>query len=242
MDLWLPKPAVAGASPAIPLVRLRARTTSALSVALATGAVSTITVLNRLGSLPLRDLAASERAVGEGRAWLLVTSAFVADRPAVPSIAGLALVGLAALAFCGVRLLWAAAALGHVGGTVAVYAGLALAHAADHRLATRALEAADYGTSAIIAAWIGVIAYAVWRRGSGAAALSLCVLSGLVGWLFRPDLDVLDTEHIVALGIGVALAASIGAGAAASSGAGSASSSGQASSPPARSEPVRSSA
>jgi hypothetical protein len=238
----LPTRSATRSRPVVPFARLRAWTSGALSVALATGAVSIVTVLNRFGPLPLRDLAASERAVGEGRAWLLVTSAFVADRPALPSIAGLAIVGLAAVAFCGVRLLLAAAALGHVGGTVAVYAGLALAHAADHGLATHALASADYGTSAIIAAWIGVIAYAVWRRGSGAAALALCVLCGLVGWLFRPDFDLLDTEHIVALGIGIALAASIGVGAGASSGAGSASSSRQASTQPARSKPARSSA
>lgn len=175
--------------------------------------------------------------------WLLVTSAFVADRPAVPSIAGLAIVGIAVLAFYGVRLLVAAAALGHVGGTVAVYAGLALAHAADPRLATHVMGSADYGTSAIIAAWIGVIAYAVWRRGSGVAALALCVLSGLIGWLFRPDLDILDTEHIVALGIGIALAASIGSGAGAAapfSGAGAVASSGQASWRPVHSRAARS--
>ncbi len=240
MSYSLPTRAAAGSGPVVPFARLRSGTTGALSVVLATGAVSVVTVLNRFGPLPLRDLAASERAVGEGRAWLLVTSAFVADRPAVPSIAGLAIVGLAVLAFCGVRLLWAAAALGHVGGTVAVYAGLALAHAADHGLATHAMRSADYGTSAIIAAWIGVVAYAVWRRGSGAAALALCVVSGLIGWLFRPDLDVLDTEHIVALAIGIALAASIGAGAAASSGAGSAASSGQASPQAVRSRAARS--
>ena len=209
-------------------------------MALVSTAVSAVTVLNRLGTVPLRDLAASERAVGEGRAWLLVSSAFVADRPAVPSVAGLAIVGLAALAFCGVRLLWTAAALGHLGGTASVYAALALAHTADPSLAGHTLARADYGTSAIIAAWIGVIAYGVWRRGSGAAALGLCVLSGLVGWLLRPDLDVLDTEHIVALGLGIALAvtfgaASIGAGAAAASEAGAASSAGPASSQPAQS-------
>lgn len=213
---------------------MRARTSGALSVALVSGAVATVTLLNRFGPLPLRDLASSERAVDEGRAWLLVTSAFVADRPAVPSIAGLALVGLAALAFCGVRLLWAAAALGHLGGTVAVYAALALARAADPSLASHAVARADYGTSAVIAAWIGVIAYGLRRRGSGAAAVFVCVLSGLVGWLLRPDLDVLDTEHLVALGLGIALAASIGAGAAASD-AGAAASSGRASSLPARS-------
>jgi hypothetical protein len=225
--------------PVIPFARLRARAAGGISVALATGAVSIVTVLNRFGPLPLRDLAASERAVGEGRVWLLVTSAFVADRPAVPSIAGLAIVGFAVLAFCGVRLLLASAALGHVGGTVVVYAALALAHAADHGLGTHAMRSADYGTSAIIAAWIGVIAYAVWRRGSGAAALALCVLSGLIGWLFRPDIDVLDTEHIVALGIGIALA-SIGARAGASSGAGWAASSVRASLQAVRSRDARS--
>jgi hypothetical protein len=239
----LPTQAALRPRPVVLFARLRAQAAGGLSVALATSAVSIVTVLNRFGPLPLRDLAASERAVGEGRAWLLVTSALVADRPAVPSIVGLAIVGLAVLAFYGVRLLVAAAALGHVGGTVAVYAALALAHAADPRLATHAMGSADYGTSAIIAAWIGVIAYAVWRRGSGVAALALCVLSGLVGWLLRPDLDVLDTEHIVALGIGIALAASIGVGAGAggaSSGAGSAASSGQASTQPVRPRAARS--
>ena len=163
----------------------------------------------------------------------------MADRPTAPSIAGLALVGLAALAFCGVRLLWAAAALGHVGGTLSVYAALALAHAADPSLAGRALGQADYGTSAIIAAWIGVIAWSVWRRGSGAAALGLCILSGLVGWLFRPDLDVLDTEHIVALGVGIALAATFGAVASAAGAAAASAADGASSSAPAL-QPARS--
>jgi hypothetical protein len=209
-------------------VRLPAGTAGVLSVGLATGAVAAVTLLNRFGTLPLRDVASTQHAVDEGRAWLLVTSAFVADRPAVPSVAGLFLVGLAALAFCGVRLLWTAAALGHVGGTVAVYAALALAHAADPSLAAHAVAQADYGTSAVIAAWIGLVALGLWRRGAGKAAVGVCVLSGLVGWLFRPDLGVLDTEHLVALGLGIALAASIGAGAAAS-GAGAASSAGRAS-------------
>ena len=239
MSYSLPTRAATRPGPVVQFARLRAQAAGGLSVLLATGAVSIVTVLNRFGPLPLRDLAASERAVGEGRVWLLVTSAFVADRPAVPSIAGLAIVGFAVLAFCGVRLLLAAAALGHVGGTVVVYAALALAHAADHGLGTHAMRSADYGTSAIIASWIGVIAYAVWRRGSGAAALAFCVLSGLIGWLFRPDIDVLDTEHIVALGIGIALA-SIGARAGASSGAGLAASSVQASLQAVRSRAARS--
>ena len=186
----LPKPSVAGVA----------------SVAGVTGAVLVVTALNGFGPVPLGHLAASERAVGEGRAWLLVSSAFVADRPAVPEIAGFALVGLAALALCGTRTLWVAAALGHIGGTVAVYSAIALARAADPSVATRVVSRADYGTSAIIAAWIGVIAYNVWRRGSGTAAVGLCIVSALVGWLFRPGVDVLDTEHLVALAAGIAVA------------------------------------
>ena len=219
MGRWLPQPGIAGSSAVPHLARLQVRTRGALSVALVSSAVSVVTVSNRFGPLPLRDVAASERAVGEGRVWLLVSSAFVADRPAVASVAGLVIVGLAALAFCGARLLWAAAAFGHIGGTVVVYAALALARTVDVPFARHAMGSADYGTSAIIAAWIGVIAYSVWRRGSGAAALALCVVSGLVGWFFRPDLDVLDSEHMVAFAFGMGLA-SIAAGAGAASGAG----------------------
>ncbi len=216
----LPKPSVAGVA----------------SVAGVTGAVLVVTALNRFGPVPLGHLAASERAVGEGRAWLLVSSAFVADRPAVPEIAGFALVGLAALALCSTRMVWVAAALAHVGGTVVVYAAIALARAADPSVAKGVVSRADYGTSAIIAAWIGVIAFNVWRRGSGAAALGLCIVSALVGWLFRPGFDVLDTEHAVALAVGIAVAraAAIGAGAVPAS-SGAASSLGQAASEPGRS-------
>ena len=65
----------------------------------------------------------------------------------------------------------------------------------------------DYGTSAVIAAWIGLIACTLWRRGHAGAGVVLCVVSALVGWFFRPDLDVLDTEHLVALAVGAAIAA-----------------------------------
>jgi hypothetical protein len=58
----------------------------------------------------------------------------------------------------------------------------------------------------MIAAWIGVIAYRLWTRGAAAAAVGLCLVAALVGSLFRPDLDILDTEHAVALGIGIGVA------------------------------------
>ena len=52
-----------------------------------------------------------------------------------------------------------------------------------------------------------VIAFCLWKRGAATAAVGLWLVAALVGWLFRPDLDILDTEHAVALGIGIGVAA-----------------------------------
>jgi hypothetical protein len=161
-------------------------------------AVSVVTVLNRLGVVSLRDLASTPQGVADGREWQLVTSAFVADRPAVPSVVGFTIVGLAALVLAGARILWTAAAAGHILATVVVYGALDAAGVTVTR--------PDYGTSAIIAAWIGVVACCLWKRGAGLAALGLCLVSALVGWLLRPDLDILDTEHAVALAVGIGVA------------------------------------
>jgi len=178
---------------------LLTRASAPVALLAVTAVITTVTVLSRVHVIPLNDVAASPRAIDDGRIWLLLTSAFVADRPAIPSIAGFVVVGLAALAIAGPRVAWTAAILGHVLSTIAVYAAL--------DLASYSVAIPDFGTSAMIAAWIGVIAFHVHRRGRGAAALALCVAAGLVGWLLRPDLDVLDTEHVVALALGAATAA-----------------------------------
>jgi hypothetical protein len=161
-------------------------------------AVSVVTVLTRLGSLSLPDLASTPQGVADGREWQLFTSAFVADRPAVPSVVGFTVVGLAALALAGARILWTAAVAGHVLATVVVYAALDAAQVTVSR--------PDYGTSAIIAAWIGVIACCLWRRGAPRAAIGLCVVAAVIAWFFRPQLDILDTEHGVALAVGIGVA------------------------------------
>ena len=176
-------------------MRNRAAVASVVAVG---GVITAVTALNRLGAIDLRDLAATPSSVADGREWLLLSSAFVADRPAVPSIAGFLVVGLAALVFCSGRVLWTAAAAGHLVGTVAIYGVLDAASYTVSRL--------DYGTSAVIAAWLGVIASHLWRRGLRGGAVGLCLVSALVGWLCRPDLDIFDTEHAVALAAGVAVA------------------------------------
>ena len=142
-------------------------------------AVSAVTVLNRLGFVSLRTLASTPHGVANGREWQLLTSAFVADRPAVPSVVGFTIVGIAAVALAGARVLWTAAIAGHLLSTVVVYSVLDVAGVTVTR--------PDYGTSAIIAAWIGVIAFSLWRRGAGFTAVGLCVVAALVGWLLRPE-------------------------------------------------------
>ena len=161
--------------------------------------VATMTVLNGAGVIALRDLAATPQSVAGGRAWQLLTSALVADHPVVPSIVGFTGVGLAALALSGSRVLWAAAVAGHVGSALAVYG---LLDAISYRV-----DQPDFGTSAVISAWIGVIAYEVRRRRSSGAAVAVCAVAAIVGWLCRPHFDALDTEHAVALAVGVGVAA-----------------------------------
>jgi len=166
---------------------------SLAAVAAATAVISALTVATREGFVPLRVLAATPESVGDGRIWLLATSALVADRPAAASIAGFAVVGLAAFLLCEARVVWIAAIAGHICSAALVYA-----------VVTGDRHTLDYGTSAIVAAWVGVIAAALWPR-TRTGAVALCVAAALLGWYFKGTLTLLDTEHAVALAIGAGL-------------------------------------
>jgi hypothetical protein len=163
----------------------------AVSIVAAAGTISALSAATREGVVPLRLLAATSQSVTDGRLWLLATSALVADRPAAASIVGFAIVGLAALALCEARVVWSAALAGHIVSALVVYATIA-----------RNSSTLDYGTSAMIAAWIGLVAAALWRH-TRAGAIGLCVAAALLGWYFKGTLTILDTEHAVALAIGV---------------------------------------
>ena len=179
-------------------------TRSAGAVLGSTGAISVATAANRIGALPVRLVAGSPQAFQSGRFWLLGTSVLVADRPAVASIAGFAVVGLAAIALCGARVAWIAGVSGHVLSAALVYAAIVLARLDDPTAFHSVFSVADYGTSAVIAAWIGAVAYRLWARDARLLAVSLCAAAGLIGWLFKGALSVLDVEHAVALACGVA--------------------------------------
>jgi hypothetical protein len=175
-----------------------------VSVLAAGGAISAVTAFVRAGEVPLRALASSPAEFADGRVWLLATSALVADRPAVASIGGFVLVGLVATALCSASVAWTTAVAGHVLSAAAVYLALGVVRVLDPRAFGGALHLPDYGTSAVVAAWIGAIAYVLWSRGRPATAACLVVVSALVGWLCKGSLTVIDTEHAAALAIGAA--------------------------------------
>jgi hypothetical protein len=192
----------------VPLGRLTAH---AAWICAATVAAGIATAANRGGWLGLSHLAASPRAVAEGKLWLLFTSGVVADRPWLPSLLGFAIVGFAALSVVRARVVVVAALAGHVLATLGVYGFIGAVDAVDHGAFANLDNQPDIGLSAIIAAWIGVISCMLWRRYRSRHAHALnvlaCIGCALIGLAFRPDLNALDSEHLVAFALGVAVAA-----------------------------------
>jgi hypothetical protein len=169
-----------------------------------------VTVANRFGELPLSSIASSPAAVGEGKVWLLVSSAVIADRPALVSLLGFWIVGFTACAVCSARVVAGVAVGGHLLSAVCIYCFIGLTRLTQPDAFASVMHVSDYGLSAIIAAWIGAIASVMWKRHPGPAGRALVVAGSLVcagvGLLFRPDLTFLDTEHLVAYAFGALVA------------------------------------
>jgi hypothetical protein len=175
-----------------------------------TGVSAGVTVANRLRELPLSSIAASPAAVGEGKVWLFMSSAVIADRPALVSLLGFWIVGFAACAVCSARVVAGVAVGGHLLSTLCIYCLIGLTRLTRPDAFASVMHVSDYGLSAIIAAWIGAVASVMWRRHPAATARGLVIAGSLVcagvGLLFRPDLTFLDTEHVVAYAFGALLA------------------------------------
>ena len=155
------------------------------------------------------DVAASPDALERGRLWLLATSAFVIDGPPVVQIGATAVLIWVVVHRFGAGTFWATAVAGHVGSTVAVYAGIALVWLFDAHAVRNVTDAPDYGISAVWAACVGVICVAgaagELRRARLATALGAgCLLTFLV--LLPADGELADFEHLVAFLAGAALA------------------------------------
>lgn len=168
------------------------------------------TVANRLGELPLSSVSSSPAAIGEGKFWLVASSAAIADRPALVSLLGFWIVGVAAFALCSARVVAGVAIGGHLLSTFCIYCLIGLARLTRPDAFASVMHVSDYGLSAILFAWIGAIASVMWRRHPATTGRVLVGVGTLlcvgVGLLFRPDLTFLDTEHVVAYGFGALLA------------------------------------
>jgi hypothetical protein len=182
----------------------------AIGVVALTAAAGVITVASRSNWIGPSHLAASPNAIAKGKIWLLLTSGMVADRPWLPSLLGFAIVAFVALSVARVRVVVLAALAGQVLATLAVYGFFGLARTIDHGAFNAVENTPDIGLSAIIAAWIGVVAQDLWRRYRSRRAHVLnvlgCVGCALIGVAFRPNLTALDAEHPVAFVLGVAIA------------------------------------
>lgn len=187
------------------------RSPGALALGVYVGAVAVATSLAAARVFPEHLFASSPRRIAAGKFWLLFTNALVADHPRGASFLALVLFGLLALAVCGPRVLWIAAAMGHVFSTLCVYSTIALVRFADRGAFESVLSATDIGVSAICAAWLGAIAAVLWRRPGTTVArrtmiAAACVLVGVIAWLVHPGLTVLDTDHLFAFAIGASVA------------------------------------
>lgn len=180
---------------------------SVASVLGAVGAVSLMTAATSVGLVSAATLATTPRATAEGRFWLLFSSALVADRPAWVELVTFAGFAIVVLALVGPRVLWSSALLGHVGSTLAMYGVVGGARLIVPSAFASLLSYEDYGTSAMIAAWVGVIAAVAWRSRSGAASrlgvATFVASAAAIAWAIRPDFSVLDGEHLFAFAIGV---------------------------------------
>ena len=172
--------------------------------------VSVTTVAYRAGWFGIDEVAASPDQLASGKVWLLFSSGLLVQKPLALSLISFAALGLLTLRLCGGFVLSVTALLGHVSSTLVAYGVLAVIRDISPETFHGIWTAPDYGVSAIAAAWLGAVASVLWRRrrptvAGRAPVVFFCLAVAAVGWLVRGHLNVLDTEHVIAFGIGVAV-------------------------------------
>ena len=173
--------------------------------------VTGITLAVRTHELPVTPFMASATKIASGQVWVLAASALIVDRPVLIGLAAFGLLAVATLQLCGARTFWLAAAVGHAGSTLLVYAIIGSTQLVDPEAFASAAIRPDFGVSAIQGAWVGAItATALSRAGTdhrdrGLVAAGVCAVAG-VGWWLHPDPSILTTEHLFAFLIGCGIA------------------------------------
>jgi hypothetical protein len=170
------------------------------------GVVTGITFATRAHELPLSPFVSSATTVASGRVWVLPASALIVDRPVLVGLVAFGLLAVATLRFCGARMFWLVAVVGHVGSTLFVYAIIGSTQLANPEMFASAAARPDFGVSAIQGAWVGAITASLWIRACtdrdrGLVAAGVCAVA-CVGWWLHPDPSILTTEHLFAFFIG----------------------------------------
>jgi hypothetical protein len=173
-------------------------------------AVAGLTFATRAHELALMPFVASASKVASGEVWVLAASALIVDRPVLIGLAAFGVLAVVTLRFCGAQTYWLAAAVGHAGSTLVVYAIIGSTQLADTEAFASAAVRPDFGVSAIQGAWVGAITATAWsragtdQRARGLVAAGVCAVAG-VGWWLHPDPSILTTEHLFAFFIGWAV-------------------------------------
>jgi hypothetical protein len=174
-------------------------------------AVASLEVVRRAAGFPAtRDLAVSPAAVASAKVWLLVTSAFVVSGPPVLELTGVALAVALLIRLHGAALFWLVAAVGHIGSTLAAYAGVGVLWLLTPDAVEDVVERPDYGISGAWLAVLGALCASSWRslaRGRGGigevVVLVASVGAGVIGFVFFPLFPAV--EHALAFLFGAAV-------------------------------------
>ena len=189
----------------------RGRSSSKASAIVLVGVVAMTTAFAVSGLGPSAGaLSFSPNRLVHGRLWLLFGSALVVDHPIVLSLLSFAVLAAVTMAVCGRRIYWRAAIYGHVASTLIVYAFIGCVRVVDPGSFGSALNARDYGVSAISSAWLGATVTTAWnaRRGLRRRAMLVvgCCAIALFAFMIRRDTSVLSIEHLVAFALGLSVA------------------------------------
>jgi membrane associated rhomboid family serine protease len=198
---------VAGAA----VARVRPVSLGAVLAAIWLLAVGVIAVVQTATGDPRpAELASTPDSVAHGALWTLLSSGLLIAGAPAAQLAGTALVVAAVLRLLGGAAFWAIALVGHVGATLLTYLAVGLLSLVAAGDVDRAIDAPDYGISAVWAACLGALAVvaAVRRsRALGVAAAALAATALLLFAVFIPQAGgVAAAEHLLALALGAAVA------------------------------------